>query len=69
MSSDVKVDVKRTHFSSNYTIIGQEAAVKEWCARLIRSYHPAGYGTYCRFVSNNLDGTVTYNAHRANSCD
>jgi hypothetical protein len=66
---NVKVETQRTSWSTHYHVTGQEVDVKAWCDRLVRSYHPAGYGTYCRLFRTNDDGTVTFKAYRANSCD
>jgi hypothetical protein len=66
---NLKVETNRTSWSTNYYVTGAEVDVNMWCAQLVMNYHPAGYGTYCRLHKQHPDGTVTFLAHRANSCD
>ena len=67
--SNVTVKTLRDSFGTTYWITGAEEDVKAWCDRLKESYHPCGYGTSCRLYKANEDSTVTYRAHRYNSCD
>jgi len=68
-NQNLKVETQSTNWSTNYYVTGKETDVQEWCTRLLRNYHPAGYGTYCRLHKQNENGTVTFKAYRANSCD
>ena len=63
------IKTQRTTFSTSYKIVGEKKEALEWLEHLKQSYHPAGYGTYGKIVSENSDGKVEMNASRSNSCD
>ena len=67
--NDVKVEIQRSSWNTSYYVTGDDTAVQQWCGSLLLNYHPAGYGTFFRLHKRNPDGTVTYLASRANSCD
>ena len=65
----VQVQIARGEFITNYEVIGPREECEAWLDRLMKSYHPAGYGTRGRIVDELSNGTVVMSAQRANSCD
>ncbi len=67
--SNVKVQIARTTFSTNYEVVGPQEDCEAWLERLKQCYHPAGYGTRGRFIDTLENGDCVMAAYRANSCD
>ena len=66
---DVKVNTTRGYFGTNYEVIGPKAQCEAWLDNLKKSFHPAGYGTYGKFITNLPNGEHVMAVYRANSCD
>ena len=66
---NVKVSIARTAFSTNYEVIGSKAQCEAWLDNLKKSFHPAGYGTHGKFITEMPNGDHVMSAYRANSCD
>jgi len=66
---NVKVNTIRTSYSTNYEVIGPKAECEAWLENLMNNFHPAGYGTHGKFISEMPNGDHVMSAYRANSCD
>jgi hypothetical protein len=69
MKFNVKVNTIRTSFSTLYKVIGPKAECEAWLEKLKENFHPSGYGTYGKFITELPNGNQVMSAYRANSCD
>jgi hypothetical protein len=64
------VSARTTMGTTEYTIEADELEeVEDAIARIVRSYHPMGYGTHFHRPEQRADGSWVARGHRANSCD
>jgi hypothetical protein len=65
----LKIETKRSNFSTEYLIEGPLREVNDEVDRLHRDYHPMGYGTTLKSLVQRPDGSAYAIVRRANSCD